>query len=258
MRRFLALWALLFPAYLVAAGLASWLVLGLLDVTYEAFVAWLLVPVAQSAVIAASGRRGSLLPAGRPPLAATLAVALAAVSVAAGLLRPLDARIGFLGAGSFQPLLPRLLALLAGAALLVAATRVRDGRAPLALPGLVLLALGADAARPWIAGLPAALLPRLGVLPRGLAVYGALLALVFAGGLAAQRRLEARSPWSAHLLGASLAFLFAALQGALLQLFLHPWLERPYSLLVPAAVSLSAGLAAAAGLAAVNAGREAA
>ena len=45
--------------------------------------------------------------------------------------------------------------------------------------------------------------------------------------------------------------LFGTLHGALLQLFLHPWLEKPWSLLVPAAVSVAAALAAAAGLAAL-------
>ena len=248
MRRFLGLWGLFSVAYLVAAALASWLVLGVLDATYEAFVAWLLVPVAQAAVLAVSGRRGALLPAGRPPLAAALPVALAAAAVAAGTLGP----------GRIPPLLPRLLALAGGAALLASAARARVRRTRLVLPGLLLLALGADAARPWIGGLPAALLPRLGVLPRGLAVYGALVVLLFAAGLAAQRRLEVSAPWAARFLGAALALFFGALHGALLQLFLHPWLEGASSLLVPAAVSLSAALAAGAGVAALRAAREAA
>ena len=71
MRRFLGTWALLSPAYLLAAALSSWLVLNLVDLTYEAFVAWLLVPVAQALVLAASSRRGPLLPSGRPPLLAS-------------------------------------------------------------------------------------------------------------------------------------------------------------------------------------------
>ena len=85
----------------------------------------------------------------------------------------------------------------------------------------------------------------------GLATYGGLLALLFAAALAAQRALEETSPWAARLLGASLAVTFGAVHGALLQLFLHPWLERPWSLIVPAAVAVAASLAAAAGLAAL-------
>ena len=52
MRRFLGTFCLLSVAYLLAAALSSWLFLNLLDLTYEAFAAWLLVPVAQALAVA--------------------------------------------------------------------------------------------------------------------------------------------------------------------------------------------------------------
>lgn len=249
MRRFLAAWGLLSAAYLVAAALSSWLVLNFLDLTYEAFTSWILVPVAQAAVLAARERRRPLLPAGRPPLPALAPAAFALAVVAAGLVSPLNVRWGLLVPGSLQELLPRALALLAGAAFLAAALRAR--RARLAPLGLLLLLLGLDAARPFLGTLPARLLPGVGAFVGGLAVYGALVVLLFAAALAAQRPLEGERPWAARLLGAALALLFAALHGALLQLFLHPWLEGGWALAVPAAVSLSAALAAGSGLAAL-------
>ncbi len=256
MRRFLGTWALLSPAYLVATALSSWLVLDLVDLTYEAFVAWLLVPVAQALVLTASSRRGPLLPSGQPPLPALAPVALALGVVAEGLRRPLDIRFGFLVPGNLQELLPRALALLAAAAFLGAAFRARRGRLQLAAFGALLSLLGLDAAWPFLATLPGTLLPKIGLLYGGLAAYGGLLALLFAGGLAAQRVLEETSPWADRLLGASLAVTFGAVHGALLQLFLHPWLERPWSLVVPAAVTVAGSLAAAAGLAALVRPRE--
>jgi hypothetical protein len=164
---------------------------------------------------------------------------------------------GFLVPGSLQETLPRALALLAGAAFLAAAARTRPGRVRLAAFGALLLLLGLDAVRPFLAKLPSDVFPRLNAFHGGLAVYGALVVLLFAAALAAQRALEDDRPWAARLLGVSLAVTFAALHGALLQLFLHPWLERPWSLLVPAAASLAASLAAAAGLAALVRPREA-
>lgn len=258
MRRFLGTWALLSPAYLLAAALSSWLVLNLLDLTYEAFAAWLLVPVAQAFVLTASSRRGPLLPPGRPPLLAVAPLALALGVVAEGLRRPMDARLGFLVPGNLQQLFPRALALLAAAAFLVAAARPERRRARLAPLGALLLFLGLDAVRPFLASLPGMLLPKLGLIPGAVATWGGLLALLFTAALAAQRALVEESPWAARFLGASLAVAFGALHAALLQLFVHPWLERPWSLVVPAAVTLSAALAAAASLAALVRPREAA
>lgn len=251
MRRFLGTWALLFPAYLVAAGLSSWLVLDFLDLTYEAFAAWLLVPPAQALVLTAGSRRGPLLPPGRPPAAALAPVVLALGVVAAGLARPAGVRWEFLVPGNVQALLPRVLALIGGIAFLSSAFRARRARLRLAAFGAVLLALGFDAAHPFLATLPARLLPRLGLLYGGLVVYGGVLALLFLSALAAQRALEEPSPWAARLVGASLAVAFAALQGALLQLFLHPWLETPWAIAIGAAVAVAASLAAGGGLAAL-------
>jgi hypothetical protein len=255
-RRFLATWVLLSPAYLVVAALSSWLVLDLVDLTYEAYVAWLLVPVAQALVVSASSRRGPLLPPGRPPVMVLVPVALSLGIVSAGLSRPTDARLGFLVAGSLQALLPRALALLAAAAFLVTALRVRRGRPQLAALGAILLLPGLDAARPFLATLPRTLLPRLGPFLGGLLTWGCLVPLLFAAALAAHRVLGERSPWAARLLGASLAVTFGTLHGALLQLFLHPWLERPWSFLVPAALSVAAALASASGIAALAGARE--
>jgi hypothetical protein len=249
-RRFLGAWALLSPAYLLAAALSSWLVLNLVDLTYEAFAAWLLVPVAQALVLAATSRRGPLFPSGHPPLLAFAPLALSLTVVAEGLRRPLNLRFGFLVPGNLQVLLPRVLALLAAAAFLGAAFRARRGRPQLAALGALLLVLGLDAAAPFLATLPGTLFPKIGLLYGGLATYGGLLALLFAAALAAQRALEEPSPWAARLLGASLAVTFGAVHGALLQLFLHPWLEKPWSIVVPVIVSIAASLAAAAGLAA--------
>jgi len=254
LRRFLGYWLLLTPAYLVAAALSSWLLLNLVDLTYEAFAAWLLVPVAQALVLAATSRRTPLLPAGRPPLLALAPLAFGLGVVAAGLWRPLDARWGLLVPGSLQGLFPRALAILAGATFLASCARVREGRASVASLGALLLLLGLDAVQPFLGSLPGVLLPRLGLFLGGLVTWGILVALVFAAALAGQRALEETSAWAARLLGASLAVLFAGLHGALLQLFLHPWLEEPWSLLVPAAVSIAAALAAAAGFA-VHVGR---
>ncbi len=251
MRRFLGTWALLSPAYLAAAALSSWLVLNLVDLTYEAFVAWLLVPVAQALVLAASARRGPLLPPGRPPLVALAPIALGLGVVAEGLRRPLNIRFGFLVPGNLQELLPRAFALLAAAAFLAAAIRARRGRPQLAVFGVLLLLLGLDAARPFLGTLPGTLLPKLGLLYGGLAVYGGLLALLFAAALSTQRALRETNPWAARLIGVSLAVTFGAVHCALLQLFLHPWLERPWALIVPATVAVAASLAAAAGLAAL-------
>jgi hypothetical protein len=250
-RRFLGTWALLSPAYLAAAALSSWLVLNLVDLTYEAFVAWLLVPVAQALVLAASSRRGPFLPSRRPPLVALAPLALGLGVVAQGLRRPLHIRFGFLVSGNLQELLPRAFALLAAAAFLAAAIRARRGRPQLAVFGVLLLLLGLDAARPFLGTLPGTLLPKIGLMYGGLATYGGLLALLFATALAAQRALEETDPWAARLLGASLAVTFVAVHAALLQLFLHPWLERPWSLIVPAAAAVASSLAAAAGLAAL-------
>lgn len=251
MRRFLGTWALLSPAYLLAATLSSWLLLNLVDLTYEAFVAWLLVPVAQALVVAATSRRGPLLPSGRPPLFALAPIVLSMGVLAEGLRRPLNVRFGFLVSGSLQGFLPRALALLAAAAFLAAAVRARRGRPLLAAFGALLFLLGLDAAWPFLAVLPGALLPKLGLLYGGLVTYGGLLALLFAAALAAQRALEETNPWAARLIGASLAVTFGAVHCALPQLFLHPWLERPWALLVPATVALAASLAAAAGLTAL-------
>ncbi len=251
MRRFLGYWLLLSPVYLVAAALSSWLLLNLVDVTYEAFVAWLLVPVAQALVLASTSRHRPLLPAGRPPLLALVALAFSLAVIAASLGRPFDARLGILGSGNLQGLVPRVLAILAGAAFLASCARVRKGRPAVASLGAPLLLLGLDAVQPFLATLPGVLLPRLGLFLGGLVTWGVLVALVFAAALTAQRKLEETSTWAARLLGASLAVLFGALHGALLQLFLHPWLERPWSFLVPAAVSVAAALVAAAGLAAL-------
>lgn len=252
MRRFLRLWGLLSPAYLLATALSSWLVLNLVDLTYEAWAAWLLVPPAQAAVLAARERRRPLLPPGRPPLLALAPLLLALGVAAEGLRRPLDARWGLFVPGTLQELLPRLLALLAGLALLAAALRARKGRAALLPLGALLVLLGLDAARPYLGRLPGTLLPKPGPFLGGLAVYGALLVLLFAAGLAAQKGLEDERPWAARLLGASLALLFLAVQGVLVQLFLHPWLEGAWALLLPAAVAFAAALAAAAGLAALS------
>ena len=256
MRRFLGTWALLSPAYLLAAALSSWVVLNLVDLTYEAFVAWLLIPVAQALVLTVSSRRGPSLPPGRFPFLALAPFALALGVVAEGLRRPLNLRFGFLVPGNLQQLLPRALTLLAAAAFLGVAFRARRGRPRLAAFGALLFVLGLDAAKPFLATLPGTLLPKIGLLYGGLAAYGGLLALLFATGLAAQRALEESNPWAARLLGASLAFTFGAVHGALLQLFLHPWLERPWALIVPAAVAIAASLAAAAGLAALVRPRE--
>ena len=258
MRRFLGYWLLLSPAYLVAAALSSWLLLNLVDVTYEAFVAWLLVPVAQALVLAGVSRRTPVLPAGRPPLLAFAPLASGLAVVAAGLGRPLDARWGFLGSADLQRLVPRVLAILAGAALPASCARLGKRRPAVASLGALLLLLGLDAVQPFLASLPGALLPGRGLFLGGLATWGVLVALVFAAALAAQRALEETSAWAARLLGASLGVLFGALHGALLQLFLHPWLEKPWSLLVPAAVSVAAALAAAAGLASLLDRRESA
>ena len=258
MRRFLGYWLLFSPAYLVAAALSSWLLLNLVDLTYEAFAAWILVPVAQALVLAASSRSASLLPAGRPPLLALAPVALGFGVVAAGFWRPLDPRWGLLVSGNLQWALPRAFAILAGAALLAAGLRARERRLPGAALGTLLLLLGLDAVRPYLASLPGALFPKLGPFLAGLVTWGLLVALLFGVALAAQRTLEETSPWAARLLGASLAVLFGALHGALLQLFLHPWLERPWSLLVPAALSAAAALAAGGGLAALVGRRESA
>jgi hypothetical protein len=255
-RRFLATWGLLAPGYLLAALLSSWLVLNFVDLTYEAFAAWLLVPVFQAAVLASHAPRRPLLPAGRPPLAVAAPVVLALFAVAEGFRRPLNVRWGFLVPGSLQEVLPRALALLAGGAFLAAAFRSRRGRVPLAAFGALLLLLGLDAPSPFLSALPASLFPKLGPFLGGLAVYGTLVVLLFAAALVAQRPLEEAHPWAARLLGASLAFTFAAVHGALLQLFLHPWLEKPWALLVPASVSVAASLAAAAGLAALPVRRE--
>jgi len=251
MRRFLGYWLLLSPAYLVAAALSSWLLLNLVDVTYGAFAAWLLVPVAQALARAATSRQMPLLPAGRPPLLAFVTLASGLAVVAAGLARPLDARWGFAGSGDLQRLAPRVLAILAGAAFLASCARLRKGRPAVASLGALLLLLGLDAVRPYLATVPGALLPRLGPFLGGLVTWGVLVVLVFAAALTAQRALEETSAWAARLLGASLGVLFGALHGALLQLFLHPWLEKPWSILIPAAVSVAAALAAAAGLAAL-------
>ena len=258
MRRFLGNWLLLSPAYLVAAARSSWLLLDLVDVTYEAFVAWLLVPAAQALVLAATSRRTPLLPAGRPPLLALAALASGLAVVAAGLGRPFDANGGFLGPGHLQGLFPRVLAILAGAAFLASCAPARRGRLAVASLGALLLLLGLDAVLPFLASLPGALLPGLGQFLGGLVTWGVLVALVFAAALTAQRALEETSAWAARLLGASLGVLFGTLHGALLQLFLHPWLEKPWSLLVPAAVSVAAALAVAAGLAALVDRRESA
>jgi hypothetical protein len=255
-RRFLGYWLLLSSAYAVVGILSSWLVLNLVDLTYEAFAAWLLVPPAQALVLAASARKAPLLPAGHPPLLAWTPLAAGLGVVAAGLWRPLDARWGFLSSGSLQELLPRALAMLAGAALVTAGLRARSGRLPVAALGTLLLLLGFDAVRPFLASLPGTLLPRLNAVLGGLVTWGGLAALLFATALAAQRALGASSPWTGLFLGASLAFLFGALHGALLQLFLHPWLEKPWSLLGPAALSPAAALAAAGGLAALAGARE--
>ncbi len=258
MRRFLGSWLLLSPAYLVAAALSSWLLLDLVDLTYEAFAAWLLVPPAQALVLSASPRRAPLLPAGRPPLLALAPLVLGLGAVAAGLWQPLDARWGLLVPGNLQWVLPRALSILAGTAFLAAFVRLRKGRAFVAGLGTLLLLLGLDAVRPYLASLPGALLPKAGPFLSGLVTWGFAVTLLFAVALAAQRALEETSAWAARLLGASLAVLFGALHGALLQLFLHPWLERPWSLLVPAALSVAAALAATAGLAALLHPREAA
>jgi hypothetical protein len=248
-RRFLGTWALLSPAYLLAAALSNWLVLNLLDLTYEAVAAWLLVPVAQALVLTASSRRGPLLPSGRPPLLAFAPLALALAAVAEGLRRPTNGWFGFLAPESLQPLVPRAFLLLAATAFLVAAVRARRGSPQLAAFATLLLLLGLDAVRPYLASLPATLLPRLGLLPGGVATWGGLLALLFTAALAAQRVLEEASPWAARLLGASLAVAFGAVHAALLQLFVHPWLDRPWSLIIPAAVSVAASLAAGSGFA---------
>lgn len=256
MRRFLGYWLLLSPVYLVAAALSSWLLLNLVDLTYEAFAAWLLVPVAQALVLAATSRRTPLIPAGRPPILALVPLAFGLGVVAAGLWRPLDARWGFLVSGSLQGLFPRALAIFAGTMFLASCTRVRRGRAWVASLGALLLFLGLDTVRPFLATLPGALLPKVNLFLGGLVTWGILVVLVFAAALAGQRALEESSPWAARLLGASLAVLFGALHGALLQLFLHPWLEMPWSLFVAAAVFIAAALAAAAGLAALASLRE--
>jgi len=256
LRRFLATWGLLSAAHLLAAALSSWLVLNLLDLTYEAYAAWILVPVVQAVVLATRAPRRPLLPAPRFPLASVVPVALAVAVVAEGLRRPLNVTWGFLVPGSLQHLLPRALAIAAGAALLAAAFRAGRRRFPVAAFGSLLVLLGLDAAWPFLAALPEALVPRLGALVGGLAVYGSLVAFFFAAALGAQRALEETSPWAARLAGASLGVTFAALHGAILQLFLHPWLEKPWALLVPAAVSVAASLAAAAGLAALVRPRE--
>ena len=251
MRRFLGYWTLLSSAYAVAAALSSWLLLNLVDLTYEAFTAWLLVPVAQALVLAASTRKAPLFPAAPPPLLALTPLAAGLGVVAAGLWRPLDARWGVLASGSLQELLPRVLALLAGAALAASGLRVRKGRLPVAALGALLLLLGFDAVYPFLPSLPGALIPRLNVFLAGIVTWGCLVALVFAAALAAQRALREQNPWAALLLGASLGVLFGALHGAFLQLFLHPWLESPWSLLVPSALSIAAALASAGGLAAL-------
>jgi hypothetical protein len=258
MRRFLAYWLLLSPAYLVAATLSSWLLLDLVDLTYEAFAEWLLVPPAQALLLVASSRRVPLLPAGRPPLLALAPLALGLAAVAAGLWQPLDPRWGLLVSGNLQGVLPRALAILAGTAFLAAFVRARKGRGFVAALGTLLLLLGLDAVRPYLAALPGALLPKAGPFLSGLVIWGFLVALLFAVALAAQRALEETGAWSARLLGASLGVLYGALHGALLQLFLHPWLEWPWSLLVPAALSVAAALAATAALAALLPSREAA
>ncbi len=256
MRRFLGYWLILSSAYAVVATLSSWLILNLVDLTYEAFAAWLLVPPAQALVLAASARRAPLLPAGHPPLLAMAPLAAGFGVVAAGLWRPLDARWGVLASGSLQELLPRALAMLAGAALVAAGLRLRKGRLTVAALGALLLLLGLDAVRPFLASLPGTFFPKLNLFLGGIVTWGCVLAILFAAALGGQRALQASSPWAAFLLGASLAVLFGALHGALLQLFLHPWLDRPWSLLVPAAVSVAAALAAAGGLAALAGPRE--
>lgn len=256
MRRFLRLWAALACAYALAAPLSSFLLLRFVDLTYEAFAAALLVPVAQALVLAARERSGPLLPPGRPPLLALAPLLLAAAVAAEAFRRPLDPRWGLLAPGTAAALLPRLLALLAGAALLAAAFRLRARRAAPALLAGLLLLLGIDAVVPWLGRLPGALLPKPGSFVSGLAVYGALLVLLFVAALAAQGSLEAERPWAARLLGASLAFLFAAVLGASLQLFLRPWLSGAWTVLVPAALHLSTALAAGAGLAALARPRE--
>lgn len=251
MKRFLATWALFSPAYLVVAALSSWLVLDLVDLTYEAFAAWLLVPVAQALVVAASSRRGPVLPPGRPSLLALAPLALAIAVVGEGLRRPADARFGLLVPGSFQPLLPRALALLAAVAFLVTALLARRGRPRMAALGAILVLPGLDAVRPFLATIQGLLFPRPGPFLGGLLTWGCLVALLFAAALAAHGVLDETSPWAARFLALSLAVTFGALHGALLQLFLHPWLAGAWALAIPAAVAFAASLAAAAGLAAL-------
>lgn len=249
MKRFLLLWFVLSPTYLVVAALSSWFFLNRLDLTFAAVASWLVVPPAQALVLCVTRRGdGVLRPRGRPPVSAAVAVSLGIVLLVAGLVRPHDAAFGMAAPGGIQPVVRRLLLLVAGGLFLAAALRARGGaRIYQAMLGVLLVAVGADVVLPWLAAAPLGVFRGEGLFVPAAVVYGSLLAVGTALALAARPGRD-NPPWTAKLVNGAVAVVFVAAHAAALNYVRRPWLSPPWDALVPAASTGVAILLVAAGV----------
>lgn len=253
MRRFLLLWLLLSPTYLVAAGLFSWLVLNRLDLTFEAVASWIVVPPLQALALVLFSRPLSpsqpRVQPGPSPRASTVLLAAGAVAVVIGLSSPHDPVVGAAAAGGIQPVIRRLFVLVAGLSFVASgAAGVTRRRTAATLFGLLLTAVGLDLVLPWLEVAPKLLVSERSVFVPGLLVYGGLLAIGILLALGA-RPLAGDAPWAGRLLDAAVAVTFGAAHGAALNYVRHSWLSRPWDSLLPAAASVAAAFLAASGAA---------
>ena len=248
MKRFLLLWLILSPAYLLVAVASSWILLRRLDLTFAAVASWIVIPPAQALTLCLVRRDGGNAPARRPPRAALAVLAAGACLLLGGLAWPHGA-LGLAAPDGFQPVLRRVLALAAGLLFLASASRVRGcARYARVAFGALLAALGADAVVPWLAAAPSHVTPWGAVFVPSAVVFGGLLATGIALALAV-RPARADAPWAARLLDAAVAAAFVAAHAAALNYVRRPWLAPPWDALVPAAAAASAILLAAAVLA---------
>ena len=246
MKRFLLLWLVLSPAYLLVAVASSWILLRRLDLTFAAVASWIVIPPAQALTLCLVRRGGGDAPVRRPPPAALAVLAVGACLLLAGLAWP-HAALGLAAPSGIQPVLRRVLALAAGLLILASASRVR-GRARFARGalGALLVAVGTDAVVPWLAAAPSRVTPWGSVFVPSAVVFGGLLA---AGIVLALAVRPAGAPWAARLLDAAIAAAFVAAHAAALNYVRRPWLAPPWDALVPAFATASAVLLAAAALA---------
>jgi hypothetical protein len=240
MKRILQIWAILFLANLAARPAISYLGFNHVDARYEAFVQLVVLPFAETlvlaAVIGAITRRSLLSPLRRlrKDVILSLFLILDAIILLIVLMPGLPEWMRLTEANGFAGLYSALKAICAGILVVAGSFRMTGAgqRRWLMVFGVALAAYGVDHFAAWLAPLSAALFSSWPPLFQWLFFYGSLFALTIA--LAA----KVESIWAADSPDAGFALRYAALLVALativvaLSYFNRSFVPPPWNVIV--------------------------